>query len=186
MNDTLYPFQRRLTELRTQVQAELDGIGKLDLPGDKCHTVLDIIQKFCDAFKAEIHGKCRDIDTSRQYAKERISFVFRETFAKGLLSIDPLHDITNEQILNAIVNSRGLESSMVLPEVKFQYNMTRNYNLYEYIFHAERRYAYLAYMHSRAPQKQKSHTNMEWLQNCNVVSGPKYHFLSNDALLLLL
>ena len=104
--------------MRTKVQSDFDKLGVIDLPSDKSQTVLEVIQKFCEAYKAEIFGRTRDIDITRQLAKERISYVFRETFAQGLESIDPLQDITDEQILNAILGCRGLESCLFLPEVR--------------------------------------------------------------------
>ena len=106
--------------MRLKVQAELDKLGDLDILSDKSRTVLEAIQKFCEEFKAEIFGRTRGIDITRQLAKERIAYVFRETFAQGLESIDPLQDISDKHILNAILSCRGLESFLFLPEVKFK------------------------------------------------------------------
>jgi hypothetical protein len=104
--------------MSTNVQAKLHELRKFDSPADKVRAVLDVIQKFCDAYKADVNGKCRSMETDRPYAKERLSYVFDTKLGRELQSIDPLKNVTNQVILNAVVNSRGLESSMALPEVK--------------------------------------------------------------------
>ena len=66
----------------------------------------------------EIRLRQRDIDIKNKLAKEKISYVFDETFAEGLASIDPLEEMTDDQILNVILASKDLESSLFHPEVR--------------------------------------------------------------------
>ena len=112
--------QDRLVKMQNRVQLDFNNLGVVDLPSSKSKSdrLLDTLKKFCEAYKSQIFGGARYNDIKKQLAKQKISYIFHVTFAQSLASIDPLQDMTEEEILIAILGSRDLESSLFHPEVR--------------------------------------------------------------------
>uniref|UniRef100_A0A0N4Z751 dynamin GTPase n=1 Tax=Parastrongyloides trichosuri TaxID=131310 RepID=A0A0N4Z751_PARTI len=108
----------KVTRLTQQFQAEVNLIGEPTI--DKGQTLLNIITKFTSSYNAVIDGTSKNIETQELCGGARISYIFHETFSKALFVINPTKQYTEMDILTAMRNSRGLKTSLYIPEECFE------------------------------------------------------------------
>lgn len=96
-----------------------------DSPINKSATMLRIIENFCNRYKESLLGKNRYIDQMALNGGEEISVAFEKTLAENLKDIVPGNDLQNKDIIIAIYNSSGIESSVLIPEVGFYFQCNR-------------------------------------------------------------
>lgn len=75
------------------------------------------IERFCKKFTGEFEGQSRNIDTTHLSGGARVKFVFLNMLEGALAAVDPLQDITDDEIAKAILSSGAMESSVSVPEV---------------------------------------------------------------------
>lgn len=114
-------MQTRLTNMQIQARSELDELGSEE-PTNRSATMLHIIEDFCNGYKASIVGKNRHIQKMVLTGGGQINLAFEDKLAESLKNIVPEQDLQNKEILTTISNSRGIESSVLIPEVNFCQN----------------------------------------------------------------
>ncbi|CAF1672241.1 unnamed protein product [Adineta ricciae] len=87
---------------------------------DKGRLLLQIITKFASSYCATIEGTAKNIEVSELCGGARICYIFHETFARALDSINPLDTLTTFDILTAIRNATGPRPALFVPEVSFE------------------------------------------------------------------
>lgn len=107
--------------MQIQARSELDELGSEE-PKNKSATMLHIIEDFCNGYKASIVGKNRHIQKMVLTGGGQINLAFEDKLAESLKNIVPEQDLQNKEILTTISNSRGIESSVLIPEVNFCWN----------------------------------------------------------------
>ena len=83
-------------------------------------TLLQIITKFASSYCATIEGTANNIETAELCGGARICYIFHETFAKTLGSVEPLGGLATLDILTAIRNATGTRPPLFIPEVSFE------------------------------------------------------------------
>uniref|UniRef100_A0A0K0EMI2 Dynamin GTPase n=1 Tax=Strongyloides stercoralis TaxID=6248 RepID=A0A0K0EMI2_STRER len=111
-------LKEKVNRLTVQFQNEVLMIGEPTL--DKSRTILNILTKFNSSYCSVIDGTFKNIETNELCGGARISYVFHETFARAIQTIDPLTDYTEEDVLTAMRNSRGIKTSLYIPEECFE------------------------------------------------------------------
>lgn len=82
--------------------------------------LLTILTKFAVNYKSSIDGAPRHIDTDHVPGSVRIVHVFEDVFARDLNAINPIENLSHQDILIAIRRSGGTESKFIIPEVAFR------------------------------------------------------------------
>lgn len=104
--------------MQIQARNELAELGSEEAT-NKSATMLHVIEDFCNGYKASIVGKNRHIQKKVLIGGAQINLAFEDALAESLKNIVPEQDLQNKEILTAISNSRGIENSVLIPEVNF-------------------------------------------------------------------
>lgn len=102
--------------MQIQSRNKLEELGNEE-PANKSAAMLEIIEEFCNGFKSSIVGKNRHIQKKALIGGAQINLAFEEALAENLEYIVPQQDLHDVEILTAISNSRGIESSVLITEV---------------------------------------------------------------------
>lgn len=105
--------------------AELGNVNNLN----KSAVMLGVIEEFCNGLKSSIVGKNRYIEKKVLVGSAQINVALDEDLARSLKNIIPEKDLDDEEILTAISNSRGIESSVLITEVSFAVAFNDNSDL---------------------------------------------------------
>ena len=81
--------------------------------------VLRLMTRFARDFVAVIEGTNVDISTKELSGGAGIYYIFNDVFGHALASIEPTHNLDNQDIRTAIRNSTGLRPSLFVPEFAF-------------------------------------------------------------------
>ncbi|KII86038.1 hypothetical protein PLICRDRAFT_56503 [Plicaturopsis crispa FD-325 SS-3] len=122
IRDKLPDMKARLNTLMGQAQQELNSFGDSAIYGDKNQQgglVLRLMTQFARDFVSSIEGTNVDISTKELSGGARIYYIFNDVFGHALASIDPTHNLDNQDIRTAIRNSTGPRPSLFVPEVAF-------------------------------------------------------------------
>ncbi len=95
---------------------KIEFLGSDDIP-NKSNTMSRAICQFCSKFSGEFEGRSRNINTSYLSGGAQVKFIFTNKLETALAAVDPLQDITDDEIAKAILNSSAMESSVSVPEV---------------------------------------------------------------------
>mmetsp|Transcript_6456 Transcript_6456/g.9933 ORF Transcript_6456/g.9933 Transcript_6456/m.9933 type:complete len:696 (-) Transcript_6456:81-2168(-) len=82
--------------------------------------LLQLISRFSTNYINALGGRSPDVSLSELYGGARISYVFHQVFAKGLLNIKPFDRLSDADIRTAIRNATGPRPSLFVPEVSFE------------------------------------------------------------------
>jgi len=93
-------LQKYVTEL-----SALGGTGSAYDTEDQSQTLLHFITEFCKDFRGILDGNGPEINTTELSGGARISFVFHETFANGIQSINGLENVKDTDIRTIMYNS---------------------------------------------------------------------------------
>ena len=117
IRDCLPQLKSRVSHLTFTYQNQLAEFG--NEPREKGPLLLNIIHKFASAYAEAIEGRAKNIDVSKLYGGARICYIFHNTFAETIDSINPLDSIGPYEIITAMRNSSGTRSPLFVPEVAF-------------------------------------------------------------------
>mmetsp|Transcript_11453 Transcript_11453/g.18765 ORF Transcript_11453/g.18765 Transcript_11453/m.18765 type:complete len:699 (-) Transcript_11453:70-2166(-) len=115
-------LKARIGEMIAETQEMLDSYGD-PLTGSVTNygsLLLQLISKFCTNYCNALGGRSPDVSLSELYGGARISYVFHQVFAKGLLNIGPFDRLSDSDIRTAIRNATGPRPSLFVPEVSFE------------------------------------------------------------------
>uniref|UniRef100_A0A7S3Z876 Dynamin GTPase n=1 Tax=Lotharella globosa TaxID=91324 RepID=A0A7S3Z876_9EUKA len=112
----------RIGNMIAENQEKLDSYG-LPLTGSVTNygsILLQLISQFCTNYCNALGGRSPDVSLSELYGGARISYVFHQVFAKGLLQIQPFDRLSDTDIRTAIRNATGPRPSLFVPDVAFE------------------------------------------------------------------
>ncbi|CAF1123738.1 unnamed protein product [Rotaria magnacalcarata] len=118
IRDCLPGLKTRINQMVSHFQALVNSFG--EPIEDKGRLLLQIITKFASSYCATIEGTAKNIEVSELCGGARICYIFHETFARALESINPLDTLTTFDILTAIRNATGPRPALFVPEVSFE------------------------------------------------------------------
>lgn len=102
---------------------KIQALGSDDIPNKSC-TMTTTINRFCTKFIGEFEGRSRNINTSHLSGGAQVKYIFLNELETALAAVDPLKDISNDDISKAILSSTAMESSVSVPEVNLiQYSL---------------------------------------------------------------
>ncbi|CAF0910393.1 unnamed protein product [Rotaria sordida] len=118
IRDCLPALKTRINQMVSHFQTLVNSFG--EPIEDKGRLLLQIITKFASSYCATIEGTAKNIEVSELCGGARICYIFHETFARALESINPLDTLTTFDILTAIRNATGPRPALFVPEVSFE------------------------------------------------------------------
>eukprot|EP00658_Telonema_sp_P-2_P037756 TRINITY_DN2713_c0_g2_i2.p1 TRINITY_DN2713_c0_g2~~TRINITY_DN2713_c0_g2_i2.p1 ORF type:complete len:539 (+),score=171.82 TRINITY_DN2713_c0_g2_i2:30-1619(+) len=127
-----------LPDLKHRVVSQRDRhIAELDKMGDwKSHSVenrgrvlLQVLNKFCNAFNAMVEGKEHGGDLITGGA--RIGWIFTEVFKPAVEGLSPLQDLSDDELRMAMKNSTGIGTYLFTPELTFEMLVTKQLQMLE-------------------------------------------------------
>ncbi|KAK0489426.1 Dynamin central region-domain-containing protein [Armillaria novae-zelandiae] len=122
IREKLPDMKARLNTLMGQAQQELNSFGDAAVFGDKNQQgslILRLMTQFARDFVSSIDGTNIDISTKELSGGARIYYIFNDIFGHALSSIEPTHNLDDQDIRTAIRNSTGPRPSLFVPEVAF-------------------------------------------------------------------
>eukprot|EP01116_Phalansterium_solitarium_P013956 TRINITY_DN31424_c0_g1_i1.p1 TRINITY_DN31424_c0_g1~~TRINITY_DN31424_c0_g1_i1.p1 ORF type:complete len:784 (+),score=272.29 TRINITY_DN31424_c0_g1_i1:89-2353(+) len=120
-------IRQQIRKLVKEKQEELMAYGT-PLATDKASQgwlLLHLVNKVSDSFRAAIDGVSAEVTTNELNGGARIRYIFHDTFAKQLGSLDPLEGLSVNDIKNAIRNAAGPKPALFVPEAAFELLMKR-------------------------------------------------------------
>lgn len=110
-------YKLKLTKALQEKHKELKELEEKALNSD---TVLKVISKFVDSYKAAIDGESGSSAESGIQGGARISLIFQEKLELGIERIDPLEGLSNEAVGVSIANARSVHPTFFIPEKAFE------------------------------------------------------------------
>ncbi|UJR08254.1 hypothetical protein I4U23_012527 [Adineta vaga] len=118
IRDCLPSLKARINQTVSHYQTLVNSFG--EPIEDKGRLLLQIITKFASNYCATIEGTAKNIEVSELCGGARICYIFHETFARALESINPMDNLTTFDILTAIRNANGSRPALFVPEISFE------------------------------------------------------------------
>mmetsp|Transcript_7122 Transcript_7122/g.13147 ORF Transcript_7122/g.13147 Transcript_7122/m.13147 type:complete len:690 (-) Transcript_7122:181-2250(-) len=126
-------LKAKIGTMIAETQELLDSYG-IPLTGSVTNygsLLLQLISKFSTNYINALGGRSPDVSLGELYGGARISYVFHQVFAKGLLNIQPFDRLTDRDIRTAIRNATGPRPSLFVPEVSFELLVKKQINRLE-------------------------------------------------------
>ncbi|WFD00514.1 dynamin GTPase [Malassezia yamatoensis] len=122
IRDRLPDMKARLNTLMGQAQQELASFGDVQFMGHEHRgtLILKLMTQFARDFVASIEGTSFDISTKELCGGARVYYIFQDVFGQALSSINPVQNLTVQDIRTAIRNSTGPRPSLFVPEAAFE------------------------------------------------------------------
>ncbi|OAF70618.1 hypothetical protein A3Q56_01663 [Intoshia linei] len=87
---------------------------------DEPQFILEIISKLCFKFTKTLNGLSDNLDITELCGGARICYIFHNIFAKTIMNINVLQDLSKKNILTALHNATGPRPSLYIPEATFE------------------------------------------------------------------
>ena len=114
LNNIIFKKQKELKELGDEIILEDNEISMNTF-------LLSSVFKFTTKYKEFLNGDIINSNLNKTYiGAAKISKIFNQKFINEILSIDPLENLKDEEILIVIKNTNGLRPSLFVPEVAFE------------------------------------------------------------------
>ena len=114
LNNIIFKKQKELKELGDEIILEDNEISMNTF-------LLSSVFKFTSKYKEFLNGDIINSNLNKTYiGAAKISKIFNQKFINEILSIDPLENLKDEEILIVIKNTNGLRPSLFVPEVAFE------------------------------------------------------------------
>lgn len=94
--------------------------GHMPRKPDQGSLVLNMLLKYSKAFESLVNGRNEEKLTFEVHGGARIHYIFQSIFVKGLEEVDPLEQISDDDIRTTIHNASGPSTSLFVPEIPFQ------------------------------------------------------------------
>ncbi|PVZ96537.1 hypothetical protein BB558_007567 [Smittium angustum] len=123
IKDRLPEIKTKINNLISNTEQELSSFGIIENNKNKetnLARLLKIITQFSSKFSGSIEGTLSDMPTNELSGGARIYHIFHHVYAAGLENINPIINLSNEEIRTAIRNSSGPRASLFVPELAFQ------------------------------------------------------------------
>eukprot|EP00013_Stygamoeba_regulata_P016583 CAMPEP_0177682830 /NCGR_PEP_ID=MMETSP0447-20121125/31460_1 /TAXON_ID=0 /ORGANISM="Stygamoeba regulata, Strain BSH-02190019" /LENGTH=759 /DNA_ID=CAMNT_0019192343 /DNA_START=212 /DNA_END=2491 /DNA_ORIENTATION=- len=121
IRDCLPELKAKINKMLVDAQTELMSYGDplYEGKGSQGALLLQVITRFSQDYRDAIDGKSSDLSTHELYGGARINFIFSEIFSECLTQLDPLDDLSIDDIRTVIKNATGPRSALFVPEVSF-------------------------------------------------------------------
>ena len=114
LNNIIFKKQKELKELGDEIILEDNEISMNTF-------LLSSVFKFTTKYKELLNGDILNSNLNKVYiGAAKINKIFNQKFINEILSIDPLDNLKDEEILIVIKNSNGLRPSLFVPEIAFE------------------------------------------------------------------
>jgi dynamin 1-like protein len=115
-------LQRSVSKRRDKAACDVAEFGECipDSDSAQASVVLQKIHTFCNAVDGAVQGKSKNLATDSLEGGARVHYVLQEIFVKGLCSLDPTQQLSEEDIRTAIQNAAGTKAVLLLPEEPFE------------------------------------------------------------------
>ncbi|CAG9332333.1 unnamed protein product [Blepharisma stoltei] len=121
INNTIPEVKKNIMDLLQAVESELESYGQIiNEKEEKSAFLLTIIQKVVKSYQDNIAGKNLKNVTEELLGGARINYIFHSIFKNMISSINPLDEVSDQDIRTAIMNSSGLRGSLFVPETAFE------------------------------------------------------------------
>ncbi|KAL8891719.1 MAG: hypothetical protein Q9215_001257 [Flavoplaca cf. flavocitrina] len=121
IRERLPDIKARLNTLMGQTQQELASYGNKQFSGKEHRgsLILQLMTRFASSFISSIEGTSMEISTKELGGGARIYYIFNSVFGNSLETIDPIQNLSTQDIRTAIRNSTGPRPSLFVPELAF-------------------------------------------------------------------
>jgi len=109
----------KINKLVDEAEVEMKVYGNSPFQEDKGALLLSIITNFSNKYKDAIDGKMIDLNVKQLYGGARINYIYTEWFGKLLDKLDPLEELSDNDIRTTIKNATGTKNALFIPEVAF-------------------------------------------------------------------
>ena len=114
LNNIIFKKQKELKELGDEIILEDNEISMNTF-------LLSSVFKFTTKYKEFLNGDIINSNLNKTYiGAAKISKIFNQKFINEILSINPLDNLKDEEILIVIKNTNGLRPSLFVPEIAFE------------------------------------------------------------------
>ena len=114
LNNIIFKKQKELKELGDEIILEDNEISMNTF-------LLSSVFKFTTKYKELLNGNILNSNLNKVYiGAAKINKIFNQKFINEVLSIDPLDNLKDEEILIVIKNTNGLRPSLFVPEIAFE------------------------------------------------------------------
>lgn len=121
IREKLPDIKAKLNTLMGQTEQELSSYGDMNLitKEDRGTLILKLMTKFATNFVNSIEGTSLDINTKELCGGARIYYIYNDVLGQSLNSINPISNLSTNDIRTAIRNSTGPRPSLFVPELAF-------------------------------------------------------------------
>jgi len=121
-----YPIlHKNLQDTKTRLENELKT---LQTPDSKASFILGLLKDISKSYCDTIMGNRKDISDKIVMGGARISQIINEEYLEKINKIDPLHNLTDEQIGIILLNTAGIASSSFVNEKALENMISRQLN----------------------------------------------------------
>ena len=114
LNNIIFKKQKELNELGDEIILEDNEISMNTF-------LLSSVFKFTTKYKELLNGNILNTNLNKVYiGAAKINKIFNQKFINEILSINPLDNLKDEEILIVIKNTNGLRPSLFVPEIAFE------------------------------------------------------------------
>ena len=114
LNNIIFKKEKELKELGDEIILEDNEISMNTF-------LLSSVFKFTTKYKELLNGNILNSNLNKVYiGAAKINKIFNQKFINEVLSIDPLDNLKDEEILIVIKNTNGLRPSLFVPEIAFE------------------------------------------------------------------
>ncbi|GMG19482.1 unnamed protein product [Ambrosiozyma monospora] len=121
IRERLPDIKAKLNTLMGQTEQELATYGDSNIVSkeDRGSIILTLMNKFASSFINSIEGNSSDISTKELCGGARIYYIYNDVLSQSLRSINPVSNLTVQDIRTAVRNSTGPRPSLFVPELAF-------------------------------------------------------------------
>jgi replication fork clamp-binding protein CrfC len=113
-------LKEKVNKLVDEAETEMKVYGSSPFNEDKGALLLSIITNFSNKYKDAIEGKMIDLNVKQLYGGARINYIYYEWFGKLLDKLDPLEELSDNDIRTTIKNATGTKNALFIPEIAFE------------------------------------------------------------------
>ncbi|XP_050063687.1 dynamin-1-like protein [Aphis gossypii] len=118
-----YPIlHKNLQDTKTRLETELKT---LQTPDSKVSFILNLLKNISKSYTDTILGNRKDVSDTIVMGGARISEIINEEYLDKINQINPLHDLTDEQIGVILLNTSGITKSSFVNEKALEHMISR-------------------------------------------------------------
>lgn len=119
--ETIPNIKRQIETMHESTAKELKDLGSvLESQNDRNEIVYSVISGFCKKFEDMIDGKDLDNCSKEFTGGSKILFLFKNFYDEIIMPIDPIKELSDNQIRIAILNATGAKGVLFVSETAFE------------------------------------------------------------------